>query len=61
MDRSTHTSEIAADERAAAEDGIVETPAFLVTSGKSKQGTFVGATEYASKLRRAVERALVSY
>jgi protein-disulfide isomerase len=55
---STHTSEIAADERAAAEDGILETPAFLVTAGKSKQGTFVSATEYASKLRRVVERAL---
>jgi len=58
VDGSTHTSEIAADERAAAEDGIVETPAFLVTAGESKQGTFVGATEYASKLRRVVERAL---
>jgi protein-disulfide isomerase len=61
MAGSAHASEIAADERAAAEDGIVETPAFLVTSGKSKQATFVSATEYASKLRRAVERALVSY
>ena len=58
MGGSTHTSEIAADESAAAEDGIVETPAFLVTAGKSKEGTFVSATEYASKLRRVVERAL---
>jgi hypothetical protein len=56
--RRTHATEIDADQRAAAEGGIKETPAFLVRAGKSAEGYFIDATDYASKLGRVVERAL---
>jgi protein-disulfide isomerase len=58
LDGAVHAGDIDADEAAARDVGITETPAFLVVSGGAAQGTFVGNLEYASKLRRVVERAL---
>jgi protein-disulfide isomerase len=58
LDGRTHAAEIEADERAARNAGITETPAFLVVGKDASQGSFVGHIEYASKLRRVVERAL---
>jgi protein-disulfide isomerase len=58
LDGTNHASEIAADERAAAYDGISETPAYLVVARTSSRGYFVNATQEASMLRRSIERAL---
>jgi protein-disulfide isomerase len=58
LDGETHAAEIDADERAAHDAGITETPAFLVVGSDTSRGSFVGHIEYASKLRRVVERAL---
>jgi protein-disulfide isomerase len=54
----THAREIEADEKAAREEGITETPAFLVVAGDASSGFLVGNVEYTSKLGRVVERAL---
>jgi protein-disulfide isomerase len=58
LDGGTHTREIEADEKAATDDGITETPAYLVVPGTSSQGYFVDAMQDISKLRRIIERAL---
>jgi protein-disulfide isomerase len=58
LDGEAHASEIEADESAARDEGITETPAFLVVAGNAPQGAFVGNIEYASKLHRVVEMAL---
>jgi protein-disulfide isomerase len=57
LDHDGHANEIAADVQAAADDGITETPAYLVVPGASSRGYFVDATQEAEKLRRVVERA----
>jgi protein-disulfide isomerase len=57
-ERHAHEAEIAADERAAREVGITESPTFVVVAGAQANGTLVGNVDYASKLGRAVERAL---
>jgi protein-disulfide isomerase len=58
MEGRTRAAEIEADEKAAADDGITETPAYLVVPGTSPHGYFVDATQDMAKLRRLVERAL---
>jgi protein-disulfide isomerase len=58
LDGGTHSREIEADEKAAADDGITETPAYLVVPLASSQGYFVDAMQELSKLRRIVERAI---
>jgi len=58
LDGQTHAAAIEPDERAARDAGITETPAFLVVGKDAPRGTFVGHIEYASKLGRAIERAL---
>ncbi len=58
LDGNRHVGEIAADEKAARDNGITETPAFIVATGAASQGAFVGNIEYGSKLHRVVEAAL---
>jgi len=47
-----------ADERAARDEGITETPAFLVVRGAADRGIFVGHVEYGARLKRVIEMAL---
>jgi protein-disulfide isomerase len=49
---------MASDEKAAAEGGITETPAYLVVPARRSRGYFVAATEESERLHRAIERAL---
>lgn len=58
LDGHVHAPEIAADEGAAHDEGITETPTFFVVAGDAKRAWFVGNIEYPSKLRRVVESAL---
>jgi protein-disulfide isomerase len=58
LDGGTHSREIEADEKAAADDGITETPAYLVVPLASPQGYFVNAMQEMSRLRRIVQRAI---
>jgi protein-disulfide isomerase len=58
LDGNTHARDIEADEKAARDEGITETPAFLIATDGASQGAFVGNIEYASKLRRVLDGAL---
>jgi protein-disulfide isomerase len=55
---AVHARAVEADERAARDEGITETPAFLVVRGAAARGMFVGHVEYGAKLGRAIEMAL---
>ena len=55
-----HAAELDADIQAAGEEGISETPAFLVAARGAGQATFVGHVEYASKLSRAIQEKLAA-
>jgi protein-disulfide isomerase len=58
LDDGAGAAEIAADEKAAADAGITETPAYLVVRGGETRGYFVSATQESERLHRLVERAL---
>jgi protein-disulfide isomerase len=58
LDGHAHAAEIAADEAAAHDEGVTETPTFFVVAGDAKRAWFVGNIEYPSKLGRVVETAL---
>ena len=57
-DDSAGAKAVLLDEKAAAEAGITETPAYVVVPGRKARGYFVAATEESEKLHRAIERAL---
>jgi protein-disulfide isomerase len=58
LDGSTHTSEIEADKKAANDDGISGTPAFLVVPGNATSGYYVSGAQPYGKFRKVIERSL---
>jgi protein-disulfide isomerase len=58
LDGSTHASEIEADRKAAADDAILGTPAFLIVPANATEGYFVNGAQAYGKYRRLIERAL---
>jgi predicted DsbA family dithiol-disulfide isomerase len=58
LDASAHSAEIEADKRAANEDGIAGTPAFLVAASNASQAYFISGAQGYPKFRKVIERAL---
>jgi protein-disulfide isomerase len=58
LDANAHSAEIEADKKAANEDGIGGTPAFLVVPAKASQGYFINGAQPFPKFRKLIERAL---
>jgi protein-disulfide isomerase len=58
LDANAHAADIDADKKAANEDSIGGTPAFLIVPGSAPQGYFVNGAQSYSKFRKLIERAL---
>jgi protein-disulfide isomerase len=58
LDGNAHSADIDADKKAANDDSIGGTPAFLVVPGNASQGYFVNGAQSYSKFRKLIERAL---
>jgi protein-disulfide isomerase len=58
LDGNTHSADIDADKKAANDDSIGGTPAFLIVPGSAGQGYFVNGAQSYSKFRKLIERAL---
>jgi protein-disulfide isomerase len=58
LDGSTHSEEVEADKKAAGEDAIAGTPAFLIVPAKSTQAYFINGAQPYGKFHKLVERAL---
>ena len=57
LDGSTHTSEIEADKKAANDDGISGTPAFIIAPNGARTGYFVNGAQGYAKFRKLIEQA----
>ncbi|MGA2448761.1 MAG: thioredoxin domain-containing protein [Polyangiaceae bacterium] len=58
LDGNVHSADIDADKKAANDDSIGGTPAFLVVPGNASQGYFVNGAQSYSKFRKLIDRAL---